>query len=500
MALQMTREEYTKKYGTAPFSAIAPALQEAEEAPLGNTGVKGLATGLAKSAVGLFQGAGTLGRGIQRGVSEGIGAITGVQNFGMSEGMFDKGTASNKRLTELATPRTTSESVGKFVGDVAQFAIPGGAAAKATKGAGVLTKMAAAGGTDAVVQSVQQGGVNRASLDTAILGAVFPALGKLKEGAKLTIGSNAGARVINSIIKPVTKQFSYGKNPGRAVAALGIKASSLEDLAEGIATGRKNAGAALGVAAKQVPTTVKINAEGALSSFDDAIRKAVANNDQPLLNRLAEARDAIVQTRTLTNGKIVPTGTRLLDNLTYEQGVELKKKIGDITKWTGQKTEDETVNGALTRAYGALKGQMDDAVRKVNPKMADGLKKLNEQYADLTSADIATRHRDALAQKANLVSMPIKFGVGAGLASTILTGGAITPAILVGLGAAGLEKALSTVAVKTRVASWLANTPPEVLQSMWKQAPWLRSTLQASLFAENGDNGGDEDDENNEYE
>jgi hypothetical protein len=39
----------------------------------------------------------------------------------------------------------------------------------------------------------------------------------------------------------------------------------------------------------------------------------------------------------------------MLDSLTYEQGVNLKREIGDLTKWTGQHTEDTTVNGALTR-------------------------------------------------------------------------------------------------------------------------------------------------------
>ena len=487
MIAKMTREEYLEKYGTEPFTAATQAVAAIEE-PTGNTGVKGLLTGVGKSAVGLAQGVGEFGRGIQRGISEGIGAVTGVENFGMSEGVFDKGSEANQKLTDLATPRTTSESIGKFAGDVAQFAIPGGAAAKATKGAGVLTKTAAAGGTDAAVQTIQQGGVSRATLDTAILGAIFPAAAKLKEGARITIGANAGARFINSVIKPVTKQFSYGKNPGRAVAELGIKASSLEDLSEGITKARQNTGTALSAAAKQVPTTVKINAGEALSSFDEAIKKAVANNDQALLNRLNEARDAIVQTRSLSNGKIVPTGTRLLDKLTYEQAAELKRKIGDITKWTGQKTEDETVNGALSRAYGALKGQMDEVTRNVNPKLATTLKKLNEQYADLTSADIAARNRDALAQRANLISMPVKFGAGAAIATTILTGGAITPALLVGLGAAGMEKALSTVAAKTRIAAWLASAPPQELKSLWKQAPWLRGVLQASMFAEEGDN------------
>lgn len=499
MAVKMTRDEFQKKYGLEPFSGAIEVAQTSAPQQ-GNTGIKGLATGVGKSAVGLVQGVGQLGRGIQKGISGGIDALTGTKGFGLGgESAFDPGTDKSNKLTELATPRTTSESVGKFVGDVAQFAVPGGIASKATKGAGILTRMAAAGGSDALVQTAQQGQFNRNTIDTGIIGSLFPAASKLKEGTKIIIGSKAGSRVVNSLIKPVARQFSYGKNPGRAVAELGITANSLEDFASGISAARKQTGAELRSAAQIVPPTVRINASKALNSFDEAMQKAVENNDQSLLNRLQEARDAIAQIRTSANGKIVPTGTRILDDLDYVSGVELKQKIGDITKWTGQKTEDETVNGALTRAYGSIKQQLDDATRTVDPKLADKLKKLNERYADLTSADVAARNREALAQRANLISAPVKLGGSVGAITAIASGGAITPALLVGLGVAGIDKALGTVAAKTRIASWLASTPKEELRSLWKEAPWLRSALQAAFFEEDGVDTGPNDNQDSKY-
>jgi len=45
-------------------------------------------------------------------------------------------------------------------------------------------------------------------------------------------------------------------------------------------------------------------------------------------------------------------------------------------------------------------------------------------------------------------------------------------------------EALKSSAVKTRVAAWLASSSKEEVEKAFKDAPWLRSTLQASLFGE----------------
>lgn len=413
------------------------------------------------------------GRTIQNLLSKGVEKLTGIKDFGRAtkEG-FEQSTG-----TDLDT---TSGKIGQFGGEVATFAIPAGFASKATKGASILAKIGAQGLSDAIVQSLNQGEINKNTIDAGIIGAIFPGGGI----ALSSIKKEFAPTVINSLIKPLAKQFSYGKNPGKVVAEMGIVANSLDDLASKIASTRNSIGENLGVLASKVPNTVRINASRALSSFDDALQKAVQNNDQALFNRLTETRNALTQIMGVSDGKIAAKGTRILDNLTYEQALKVKQLIGNITKWTGQQTEDETVNGALTRAYGALKGQMDEVTSKVDSTLATQLRQANDNYANLTAAEIATKYRDVIAQRANMLPFGAKtIGTGAGLLTAAVTGG-ITVPLLIGFGAAGLDKALATPAFKTRMAAWLAEASKEELQSAFKQAPWLRSALQSSFFGE----------------
>lgn len=472
-----------KKYGepvTSPVTKVAPSDFSkygvtTEEPVATETQAEPFSTQQASKNVagGAVYSVSAPGRTIQNLLSKGIEKLTGIKDFGRSskEG-FEESTKTDVD--------TTSGKIGQFAGEVATFAIPGGFAAKATTGAGILAKMGAQGLSDAVVQSLNQGEINKNTIDAGIIGAIFPGAGIALSSLKKEFAPT----VINSLIKPLAKQFSYGKNPGKVVAEMGITANSLDDLAVKISSARNSVGEQLTSLASKVPNTVRINASQALSSFDEALQKAVQNNDQALFNRLNETRDALTKIMGLSDGKITAQGTRILDDLTYEQALKVKQRIGNITKWTGQQTEDETVNGALTRAYGALKGQMDEVTSSVDEKLAALLRKGNDDYANLTAAEIATKYRDVVAQRANMLPFGAKtIGTGAGLVTAAATGG-ITVPLLVGFGVAGLDKALATPAFKTRVAAWLADASKDELKSAFKQAPWLRSALQTSLFGE----------------
>lgn len=483
MAIQITRAEYEKKFGILPTS-VKPSIEIAQ--PQGNTGVKGLATGVAKSGVGLFQGIGQIGRDVQKGISKGIEKVTGKEGFGVGESMFDEDTESGQKLTQLATPRTTSEKIGKFAGDVAQFAIPATGAVKATKGAGVVSKIGAQAGSDALVQSAQQGGFDRNTVDTAILGAVFPGLGALKQGVKIKIGPKTGGRVINSLVKPLLKDFSYGKDPGMEVAKSGITANSLDELTDKIRLKRQEIGDSIGTVLEK--SKVMFDAKDAFTPIDNAIQEAMRapRTNAQIINRLKALKDDIFGIADFEGQEIA---TRKLDQLSAKELFELKREVGDLTRWTGNASDDEIVNKALKQTYGAIKSKLDEKI--------PAIKGLNERYANLKSAETATEYRDKIAARQNMIGFnPRVTGAGFGVATALMTG-AITPAVVIGLGAAGLEKALATPAAKTRLASWLAKTPKEELQSTFKQAPWLRSALQSAFFGEeDAENSGKTEEDN----
>lgn len=475
-----------EKLGDAEYQSFLERAAQASipPAPADTDGfVLDTAQGLAKSAGSTALGLGTLGRKIQSGISKAVGAVTGAKNFGMDDtSVFNEGSTANTNAKKLLERDTAGEKFGGFVGDVGQFAIPGTAVTKATKGASFLTRVGALASSDATVQSVQQGGFDRNTVDTAILSAVFPVVGKAGSMAKATLPSSkdAGGKVINSLIKPLLKDFAYGKNPGKAVAEEGITANTLDELGEKIAVRKNAVGAQIGEITKNSKEVFTI--PDALNPIDEAITEAAKNprTNSAIIRRLNDLHDDLMKVSTDATGKTV-TG-RSLENLTAQEVFDLKKEIGDLTRWTGNASDDEIVNRALSRTYGNLKGVLDERLPELRP--------LNERYGDLSSAEIATKYRDKIAARQNMISLTsTQTGTAAALVAAIASGGAVVP-IIVGASAAGFTQAMKSPAAKTRMAAWLASAPQKEVQDAFTQAPWLRGALQTALF---GEEGGDPD-------
>jgi hypothetical protein len=97
------------------------------------------------------------------------------------------------------------------------------------------------------------------------------------------------------------------KNPGAAVAQEGIRANSMEELATKIGQARHSTGQALQTVASQVPGQLPMGRDEILAPFDKAITEAVTRNDQPLLNRLVQTKDALTNIFAMGR-KIVPVG------------------------------------------------------------------------------------------------------------------------------------------------------------------------------------------------
>lgn len=474
-------EQKKQKLGDEEYGNFLTRSATAQEqkAPVDNDGLLvDTGQGLLKSAGDLALGVGTLGRKIQGGLSKVASKVTGIKDFGMGKpSVFDTGSAQNTKAKELLKRDTAGEKIGGFVGDVASFALPGGAVTKASKGLNFLGRAAALGASDGLVTTVKQGEFNKESIDSAIIGMAFPVVGKglnATKNAVLPSGKEAGGKVINSLIKPLLKDFSYGKNPGQAVAEAGIVANNLDDLAVKIRQVRQNTGQEVSELYKKSDAVFDVS--DALSPLDNAITEAqkAPKTNAAILKRLQNLKDDLL--RVGEDGE----ATRSLTGLSADATFELKKDVGDLTRWTGNASDDEIVNKALKQTYGALKNQLDSAV--------PGAKELNEKYANLKSAEIATEYRDKIAARQNLISFSgTQLGTAAAVTSAIVSGGAVLP-LLVGAGAAVATEALRSPAAKTRAAAWLASASKEEIQEAFTQAPWLRSALQASLFGEE-DNG-----------
>lgn len=486
----MTSEEYTKKYGVEPFASAASTQPEIETQPkrnlLQNLGQVGV--GVGKSFTGATKGMASLG--------ENIGDAISTKVFG------DKTLApkfSESIPKNLYEPTNTAQKVGKFAGDVAQFVAPGGAVTKVTKGLQVGTKVASKlnlgtkaanivskgvdlgvrsageGLTAGGVSAVQRGEFNKESRDVAILSAIFPAAGKLAAGMKVKIGEKAAPRIINSLIKPLKKDMAYGKNPGMAVAKEKILANSLDDLETKI--GEKLGTRLTEYEQKLAQSKTPFNLQSVLKPLDDIIDKAVRQNNQAAVNRLQEVKQALTTNllkSTDDTGKIIitPGMPKNLSNLTATEIREFKQAVGELTRFTGNMSDDELVNKALKQVY----GQADEILNKAVPES----KGLSSRIADLISAKTATKYRNELMERQNLLQFTPKVIGGAGIAMSIFTGGNPVPAII-GLGIAGMEKAMSTPAFKTRFASWLASASNEQKRELIQKAPWIKGTIQKMI-------------------
>ena len=326
------------------------------------------------------------------------------------------------------------------------------------------------------------------------LGAGIPAVFGAYQAGKISI-KTLGPRIDNSLIKPLLKDFRYGKNPGKTMAEMGIVANSQDELVTKLRQAKQKVGAELGQTAQtleaQIGQTnpVAIDLSKSLSPLDDAIQQAATNNDQTLLDRIQKVKTALTQKLTTgldEKGNVIiqSAGERSLQG-GFANALEMKRLVGTMTKWTGNPTEDKLINKALKEVYSGIDNMMMAEARKASPELAASFEKLNGQYADLLTGEIAAKHTYELTQRQNLVSLPIKVGTATGIITAIATGGAAIPAILAGVGAGALEKALSSTAVKTRVASWLSKESPGVIEKLVRQNPSLQNVLYNTFIKEN---------------
>ena len=352
-----------------------------------------------------------------------------------------------------------------------------GASAVGKIGAGALT-----GGAFDVAQNLQEGKTGGAALTPGIgagIGAALPAAGVAKNVAK-RFGQEQAPRVINSLIRPLAKDFSYGKNPGRAVAEAKIVANDFDELVTKIRETRQTTGQEIGALGRKLSTKPIVDISDSLMPLDEAMRAAASQNNPTLLARLANVKKAVTTIMEPAvddagNITIKEVGARQLKGLTFQESRDVLGQIGDITQFTGNPSDDKAVNGALKRVYGAIKGSTLEAADATDATLAAEFRKLTEKYADLSSAEVAAKYRDKILERGSLVGLsPQVFGIGTALLTFAATGGAATPAILVGVSGAVLDKLAASPAFKTRLAAALSKKSPQQLNAIYQKVPALQ--------------------------
>jgi len=369
-------------------------------------------------------------------------------------------------LQRATTPVGTGEKIGFGAEQIAEFFVPGGAALKAQKsvaGAKAITKLpkflqgaAKLGGRAAVeagifagVTALQEGEINKNVKNSALIGAAFPIAGAglkaLSKPVRNLLTKKVPSRLINSLIKPASKEFKFGKNPGLAVAQEGIKANSLEGLSGKVIRKRNAIGKMIGDKVRKTTGITNLS-----DDINSTINKHVLHQtDDTVINQMNNVLDQLsnVKQPIMEAGKIrlKNIGQRNISQMSNVELHSFQKLIGKLTKWTGAPAEKE-VNKMLSELYGKVGAKLE--------KVA-GVKSLQRRYANLLGAEKSLENTIFKLQNKSLSNVGFGNIIGSGTVGA-LTGDTAGDRVLNAFIFAALGKAAGTTAVKSRVAKALA--------------------------------------------
>lgn len=196
-------------------------------------------------------------------------------------------------------------------------------------------------------------------------------------------GESAAAGAVNSLIKPLEKEFRFGRNPGAGIAEEGIVARNLPNLAEKTRGKMEAVGKVIGSKLSTPEANAKlIDIQPLTAPLDEAIAKATRVGDTETANRLQQFRDSPLFTEK--------------QFVTPAEAHEIKGVVGDSTTWTGQ-GYDKTMNQAKASVY----RNINDAIETAVP----GVKAFQARYADLLSAVKSIERTTSVGQRAAPVNL-----------------------------------------------------------------------------------------------
>lgn len=463
---------------------------------------KQLVTGAAKGVGSTVSTLGEIGESaMSKTVGRGVQTITGKKVSSVGHGGTEE-VLGKLGVKDAFTPTTGGQKLGFGVEQIGEFFTPGGAVTKGSKaveavaGAGKLAKYSKGLGQTAKVvgESLASGGVSLAQTGdvgeaktSALLGgagaAVAPGAQKVAKAFKEYMGEKVAPKVINSLVKPISKEFEFGKNAGAGVVKEGIKANTREGLLTKITERKTALGDEIGGLLDKVKTNIDV--APAINKIDDAIKKANKAGDSTLSSRLKEVKQALTSEFDEVTGEVIGKKNMILSP---SDARKFKTEIGEAARWTGQ-AFDNDVNQARVAIYRGINDLIDN--------VAPGTKALNARFADMLSAERALQRTIDIAERQNIFGLiPAGVGSAVGVGSAIASGdlspeSLIKSAIIGGL-ATGATKSAASTAAKTKVWAPLAKnlgvSVDKLVNVVTKNNIPLSGTLAKFLDALNQDN------------
>lgn len=394
----------------------------------------------------------------------------------------------------------TNKQIAGDVGQIALEFLPVGKIAKGLSKVAKLTKLKK--GTDALGNIATGAGVGygfdvsqglkeqeedpyKAGVGTA-LGTILPGgIETYSAGMRLlkSKGKDAAPRIINSLIKPLKKDFAFGKDPGRGVAEEGIVAGNMEELKSKIDERVQHYGQLIGKASKDATEMgAKVSIPEFTKPIDDAITEAMQapRSNRAIIERLMDVKADLLKETTLADGSML--NLRKLEDLTPEELFQIKQDVKDLTRWTDNQSADTVVNRALRKMYGDTQETLNKTLEEYG---FEGIRDINERYADLVTASKSTEYRDKILQRQNIISLGAKStGFLTAMTDLVASGGTAIGAILKGVTLGMLDQYMSAPGFKTRFAKAIGEMRQPTLEKLIEESPavrsWLTRTLQES--------------------
>ncbi len=393
---------------------------------------------------------------------------------------------------------TAGQAVGTTV-NAGLTALTGGTGSVASKvglkgatglGARIAENAALGGGFQAGSNLVDQKPIGENVGLSSIIGGALPIAGVGFQKVKGAIQNQAiseSERVINSLIKPLSKDFAYGKNPARGILNEGITANSLEDLGHKVASQTNLVGEGIGAIGQKLDQSgVTLNLTPALSPIEKAIQEAAKSNNTTLFNSLQNVKTALLH--DLTAGidekglpSIVKGAEKNLIGANYGDAKTFLSDISSHTRFTGNPSDDKALNKATKQAYGVAREIMNKAADGVDPELGKQIRNLNERYADLLSAQNAINHRDIVEKRQNFLNLADRFSIPVSVASSLATGlitgdfGKAGLLLAAQLGTIAGTKAMGSAYAKTRIAQFISRLAPVEREGILNSTPVLKN-------------------------
>lgn len=189
------------------------------------TGLKGIATGIAKGEIATVKGLADIGEKIASQTAGRVVNLVSGEGFKPTpvQDSFGNLVGSEQKVKEITTPEGTAENIGFATEKIAEFLAPSSAISKAkgvttglVKGTGTLSKIAKTAigsGTEALAtgaqSAIQEGEINDNVKTASLIASLFPVAGQVLKSSGSGV-SKLGQKIQQSVIKPSIKDIEDG--------------------------------------------------------------------------------------------------------------------------------------------------------------------------------------------------------------------------------------------------------------------------------------------------